>query len=102
MEREKPSSTRNNTLEPTDQALIGPQVFCIKDALKTFVKFTGKRLYQSLFFNKVAGLGLATLFKKRLWRRCFSVNFAKFLSTYFLQNASRQLFLKVTHREKAP
>ena len=34
---------------------------------------------QSLFFNKVAGLRPATLLKKRLWHRCFSVNFAKFL-----------------------
>ena len=33
-----------------------PVVFCEKDVLKNFAKFTGKRLYQSLFFNKVAGL----------------------------------------------
>ena len=31
-------------------------VFCKKGVLKNFVKFTGKHLYQSLFFNKVAGL----------------------------------------------
>ena len=48
-----------------------------KDVLKTFVKFTGKHLCQSLFFNKVAGL------KKRLWKRYFHVNFAKFLRTPF-------------------
>ena len=30
----------------------------------------------------------ATLLKKRLWRRCFPVNFAKFLRTPFLQNTS--------------
>ena len=30
----------------------------------------------------------ATLLKKRLWRRCFLVNFAKFLETPFLQNTS--------------
>ena len=28
----------------------------------------------------------ATLLKKRLWHRCFPVNFAKFLRTSFLQN----------------
>ena len=28
----------------------------IKGVLKSFAKFTGKHLYQSLFFNKVAGL----------------------------------------------
>ena len=47
-------------------------------------KFTGKHLCQSLYFNKVAGLRLATLLKKRLWHRCFPVNFAKFLRTPFL------------------
>ena len=30
----------------------------------------------------------ATLLKKRLWRRCFPVNFAKFLRTPILQNTS--------------
>ena len=37
-----------------------------KDVLRNFTKFTGKPLCQSLFFNKVAGLRPATLFKKRL------------------------------------
>ena len=32
-----------------------PEVFCKKGVLKTFAKFTGKHLCQSLFFNKVAG-----------------------------------------------
>ena len=38
-----------------------PEVFCKKrcsvkkGVLKDFVKFTGKHLWQSLFFNKVAG-----------------------------------------------
>ena len=30
-----------------------PEVFCKKDVLRNFTKFTGKDLYQSLFFNKV-------------------------------------------------
>ena len=33
-----------------------PEVFCIKDVLKHFVKFKVKRLCQSIFLNKVAGL----------------------------------------------
>ena len=41
--------------------------------LRNFTKFTGKYL----------GLS-ATLFKKRLWHRCFPVNFVKFLRTLFL------------------
>ena len=43
--------------------------------LGNFAKFTGKHLYQSLFFKKIAGL--------LLWHRCFPVNFTKFLGTYF-------------------
>ena len=31
-----------------------PEMFCSKDVLKTFSKFTGKHLCQSLFFNKAA------------------------------------------------
>ena len=33
----------------------------------------------------------AALLKKRLWHRCFPVNFAKFLRTPFLQNTSGKL-----------
>ena len=39
---------------------------------------------QSLFFNKVAGLRPATLLKKRLWHRCFPVNFVKISKNTFL------------------
>ena len=50
-----------------------------------------------LFFNKVASLKPATLLKKRLWHRCFTVNFAKFLRTAFLQNTSGWLLLLATN-----
>ena len=70
-----------------------PEVFCKKDVLRTFTKFTGKHLCKSLFFNKIAGLRPATLFKKRLWQKSFPVNFAKFLRTPFLQNTSGWLLL---------
>ena len=33
--------------------------------LRNFAKFTGKHLFQNLFFNKVAGLRPATLIGKR-------------------------------------
>ena len=33
-----------------------PEVFWKKGALRSFAKFTGKHLCQSLLFNKVAGL----------------------------------------------
>ena len=45
-----------------------------------------------LFFKKVAGIRPATLLKKRLWHRCFPVNFAKFLRTPFSQNTSGGCF----------
>ena len=57
-----------------------PEAFCNKGVLRNFEKFTGKYLCQSLFFNKVAGLRQ----KKRLWHRCFPVNFPKFLRTPIL------------------
>ena len=36
-------------------------------------------------------LRLATSLKKRLWRRCFSLNFAKFLRKPFLQNTCEMI-----------
>ena len=56
-----------------------------KGVLINFAKFTGKHLSQSFFFNKSADLRSATLLKKRLWHRCFPVNFAKFIRTPFFK-----------------
>ena len=67
-----------------------------KGVLRNFVKFTGKHLCQSLLFNKVAGLRPATLLKKKLWHRCFPINFVKFLRTAFLRNTSGRLLLYLT------
>ena len=72
-----------------------PEVLCKKHALKNFAKFPGKHLCQSLFFNKVAGSGPATLLKKRTWHRCFPLSFAKFLRTPFLTEYLWWLFLIV-------
>ena len=57
--------------------------------LRDFVKFTGKHLCQSLFFNKFAALRPATLLKKRLWHRCFPVKFVKILRTRFVAQQLR-------------
>ena len=43
------------------------------------------------FFNKVGGLTPANLFKKRLWQRCFPVNFVTFSRTHLLQKTSGRL-----------
>ena len=56
-----------------------PEVFCNKVVLRNLAKSTGRHLCQSLFFNIVADAKPATLLKKRVWHRCFPVNFAKFL-----------------------
>ena len=72
-----------------------PEVYCKKSVLRNFEKSIGKHLCQCLFFNKVACLRPATLLKKKLWHRCFPVNFAKFLRTPFLQSISRALLLYV-------
>ena len=50
---------------------------------------------ECLFFNKVAGPMPATFFKKKLWHRCFPVNFAKFLRTPFLLNTSGGCFCQL-------
>ena len=42
-----------------------------KGVLRNFQKFTGQHLCHSAFFNKVAGMSPAALFRKRLWHRCF-------------------------------
>ena len=47
-----------------------------------------------VFFNKSAGLRPAVLLKKRLWHRCFPVNFAKLPKILFLKEHLRWLLLK--------
>ena len=42
----------------------------------------------------------ATLLKKRLWHKCFPVNFARFLRTPFLQSTSGRLLLSVNKFSK--
>ena len=71
-----------------------PEVFCKKGVSKNFTKFTGKHLCQSLFLNKVADLRPETLLRKRLWHRCFPVNFANFLRIPFITEHLWWLLLK--------
>ena len=63
------------------------KVFCTKGVLKNFAKFIRKHLCQSLFFNKVADLRPATLFKTLA--QTFSCGFWKiFKNTYFYRTPS--------------
>ena len=79
-------TTNNNQKQP-------PEVlYEKKSVLGNSTKFTGKHLYQSLFFNKVAGLRPATLLKKRLWHRCFPLNFGKFSRAPFYRTHSGGCF----------
>ena len=68
-------------------------MLCKKGFLRNFAKFTGSTCVR-VFLNKVTGLKPATFFKKRLWHRCFPVNFVKFLRTPFLTEHLRWLLLK--------
>ena len=68
-----------------------PQVFCSKDVLRNFAKFSGKDLCQNLFFNKVAGL--CNFIKKETLAQLFSCEFCESsLNTFFLQNTSGGCF----------
>ena len=64
-----------------------PEVFCEKAVFRNFAKFTGKRLCQSLFFNKDAGLR--------------PVSFVKFLITPFPTEHLWWLLLKHSFVQKA-
>ena len=72
-----------------------PEAFCKKMCSWKFHKIHRKTPVPEAFFNKVAGLRLATLLKKRLWYRCFPVNFVQFPRTPFLQNTSERLLLNI-------
>ena len=74
------------------------EMFCKKGVLRNFLKFTGKHMCQNLFFNRVTGPRPVTLVKKRLWHRCFPVNFAKFLRTRFLLNTSGRLLFSFSQQ----
>ena len=64
----------------------------VKRYSKEFCKIYRKTPVPESLFNKVAGISPATLLKKRLWKRSFSMNFPKSLRTTFLQNTSGRLF----------
>ena len=57
-------------------------MFCKKGVLRNVIKFTGKHLCQSLFFNKVAGLRPAALLKKTL-AQVFSCEFCEISQNTF-------------------
>ena len=54
------------------------EVFCKKDVLRNLTKFTEKHLWQSLFFNKVAGL-----IEKETLAQVFSCEFCQISKNTF-------------------
>ena len=54
-----------------------PEMFCNKGVLRNFAKFTGKHLFQSLFFNKLARLRPVTFLKKESLAQVFSCKFCE-------------------------
>ena len=63
---------QNNYL--TYQQKQPPEVFCKKDLLRNFAKFTGKHLFNGLCLNKVAGL-VCNFIKKKTLAQVFSREF---------------------------
>ena len=63
-----------------------PEVAFKERCSKKTHKISRKTHVLESLFNKVAGVRPAILLKKRLWHRCFPVNFTKFLRTYFTEH----------------
>ena len=68
-------------IEAVVQRCSVKKVFCKKGALRNFIKFTGKHLCQSLFFNKVADtfLNKTPLVAGSALRLCKSLGKVNFL-----------------------
>ena len=63
-----------------------PEVSCTRGVLKKFVKFTGKNLCWSLFFNKVTSLSLQ-VYRKQISVHVFSCKFCEiFKDAYFVEH----------------
>ena len=63
-----------------------PEVFCKKIVLRNSVKFTGKHLSRSIFFNKVAGLSPATLLKRDSGTGIFLWILRNFKTTFYIEH----------------
>ena len=79
--------TRQSCTEAATGGILRKKLF-----LK-FHKIHRKTPVPGSLFNKVAGLRIVTLLKNRLWHRCFSVNFTKFIRTSILKNICERLLL---------
>ena len=62
-----------------------PVVFCKKVFLNILQNSKENTCARASFLIKLQASGLRPLLKKRLWLRCFPVDFVKFLKTPYLQ-----------------
>ena len=87
------SKQKNFSEQPNSEAATGSvrssrsAEFCKIGVLENFANLTGKQLVY--FLNKDRPQTYDFI-KKGHWRRCFSVNFAKFLRTHLLHNTSER------------
>ena len=65
------------------------EVFCRKGVLRNLAKFTGKHLWQSLFFNKVAGL-----IEKEALAQVFSCEFCQISKNIFSYRTPPMAYLR--------
>ena len=72
------------------------EVFCKKDVLRNFAKFTGKHLCQRLFFNKVAGLACKFI-KKESLAQVFSCEFCEISKNTFFYRTPPVGVLEIDH-----
>ena len=80
------------------------EVFCKKKLfLKTLQNSLENTCARVSFFIKLQGEICNFIKKKRLWHRCFPVNYAKFLNkNTFLQDTSGRLLLKFSGISRSP
>ena len=100
--QEKSSLSQNNSIkQKKDSEAATGGVLLKKLFLKALQNSQEHTSAKVSFFNKVVFFNeAATLLKKRLWHKCFLVNFAKFLKTPFSQNTSGRLLLKIETKRK--
>ena len=90
----------STTAETRDLSWQPPEVSCKKTCSQNSQENTCIKV-SFLIKLQACGLWPATLLKKRLWYRCFPVNFTEFLRIPFLQNISGWLLLSWLYWKKS-
>ena len=75
------------------------EVFCKKGVLRNFAKFTGKHLYERLFFNIIAGLA-CNFIKKESLAQVFFCEFCKISKNTLFYRTPQVAASKITMFKK--